>query len=459
MRHPHTDIVDALRGELSEGTLILDPDVWATFSRDHSERPLPGTPIALVRAAGTADVQAVMRIASQYARPVVVRGAGSGLSGGSTAVDGCILLSLDRMRECRIDPAARVAHVQPGLLNVEVKAAAAEHGLAYPPDPASYEFCSIGGNVATNAGGLCCVKYGVTADYVLGMTVVLADGRALNLGGDRVKDSAGLSLTKLFIGSEGTLGVITEVVLRLVPAPARPASLVATFPLMDAAVQAVVQISATLRPSMLEFMDRTTNNAVEDMTRMGLDRDAGAMLVIQSDAPGTQAAEELSQIETICEQSGATEVFMTDDPDDGEAFVAARRLAVLAVEQKGAILLEDAGVALPRLGELARGIEQIAADREVTIALIAHAGDGNTHPMIVFDRADAASFVRAQHAFDDIMALTISLGGTISGEHGIGRLKQPWLPRQLGDDAMALTRTIKTALDPQGILNPGVIVA
>ncbi|GAA3763415.1 FAD-linked oxidase C-terminal domain-containing protein [Microbacterium kribbense] len=451
-------VVADLTALLPAGAVTVDPEVMAAFSRDHSERPLPGMPLALVRPASTADVQAVLRVASTHTIPVVVRGAGSGLSGGSTAVDGCLILSVDRMREVRVDAAARVVHAQPGALNAEVKAAAAAQGLWYPPDPASYEFCSIGGNVATNAGGLCCVKYGVTTDYVLGMTVVLADGRALTLGGDRVKDAAGLSLTKLFVGSEGTLGVITEVTLRLIPAPERPASLVATFAEVDAAVQAVLQISASLRPAMLEFMDRTTIGAVEDLTHMGLDRDAAAMLIVQSDAPGDQAAAELNRIERICLDAGATECVLTDDPDDGEAFVAARRMAVPAVEMKGSMLLEDAGVALPRLGDLVRGIQRISSDRGVVIALIAHAGDGNTHPMLVFDRADPDSFARAQQAFDDIMALTISLGGTISGEHGIGRLKQPWLERQLGQDAMALTQTIKAALDPRGILNPGVIV-
>jgi glycolate oxidase len=446
-----------LVAELPGSTLIREPASMDAYRRDHSSEPRPGHPLAVVQATTTEDVQAVLRFASARNIPVVPRGAGSGLSGGSTAVDGGIILSLHRMREIHVDPATQTVTVQPGAFNAEVKAAAAEYGLWYPPDPASYEFCSIGGNVATNAGGLCCVKYGVTGDYVLGMTVVLADGRAITLGGPLRKDVAGLSLTKLFVGSEGTLGVITQVVLRLVPAGRRPLSLVAMFPDMDAAVRSIQEIATQLRPSMLELMDRVTIGAVEDMTRMGLDRDAAAMIVVQSDEDPDRAQKDLALVEQICTRNAAAECVVTDDPDDSEAFIAARRLAALAVEKMGSVLLEDAGVPLPRLGELIAGIGRIAHKRDVPVALIAHAGDGNTHPMIVYDPADPASYERARAAFDDIMRLTIGLGGTITGEHGIGRLKQPWLEEQLGTEVFALGVTIKRALDPAGILNPGVI--
>ncbi|MRH29170.1 FAD-binding protein [Microbacterium sp. SYP-A9085] len=455
---PEPDLA-ALAGSLPAGALVTDPDAMAAYTRDHAQHVTPGVPLAVVRATCTADVQAALRFAAAHRVPVVPRGTGSGLSGGSTAIDSCIVVALDEMRAVRIDRATRTATAQPGAFNAEVKAAAAAQGLWYPPDPSSFEFCSIGGNVATNAGGLCCVKYGVTADYVLGLTVVLADGRAVTLGGPRMKDVAGLPLTKLFVGSEGTLGVVTEVVLRLVPPQQRPVSLVATFAEMAAAITAVREITSRLRPSMLELMDRTTINAVEDLTRMGLDRDAAAMLVIQSDEPGPRSVEDLAVIEQICTAAGASECFASDDPDDSESFVAARRMAVLAVEKKGTLLLEDAGVPLPRLGDLAAGVERISADRDTLIALVAHAGDGNTHPMIVFDATDADAVTRAEAAFDDIMRLTISLGGTITGEHGVGRLKQPWLGDQLGPDVAALGQTIKDALDPLGILNPGVIFA
>ena len=314
-------------------------------------------------------MQAAVRFAAAHGIPVVPRGAGSGLSGGASAVDGCLVVSTERMRDIDVDPVTRTAVVQPGLLNAEVKAAAAEHGLWYPPDPSSFEICSIGGNVATNAGGLCCVKYGVTTDYVLGLTVVLADGSVVRLGGPRLKDVAGLSLTKLFVGSEGTLGIITEIVAAADPGAAAAArTLVASFATLDDATDAVLAITRQLRPSMLEFMDRPTINAVEDLTKMGLDRDAAAMLVIQSDEPaGHAAAETRADRRALCTDNSATEVFSTDDPDEGEAFVArATRSRSRRSNARAPLLLEDVGVPLPQLGDLVDGIAEIAAEREVT---------------------------------------------------------------------------------------------
>jgi glycolate oxidase len=389
---------------------------------------------------------------------VVPRGAGSGLSGGATAVEGGIVLSLERMRAITIDSVSRVAITEPGLLNVEVKRAAAEHGMWYPPDPSSFEICSIGGNAATNAGGLCCVKYGVTTDYVLGMQVVLADGTAVRLGGPRLKDVAGLSLTKLFVGSEGTLGVITELTLRLVPSQPPASTLVATFGSIEAAADAVLAITSQLRPSMLELMDRTAINAVEDYVAMGLDRTAEALLIARSDAPGGAAAQEIELMRAACEANGASESLCTDDPAEGEAFTAARRAAFPALERLGNVLLEDVGVALPNLPVLVRGVEQIADKHQITIAVVAHAGDGNTHPLVVYDAADPDSTARAHAAFGAVMDLALTLGGTITGEHGVGRLKKDWLPAYLGPDVMALTRRIKDALDPDGILNPGAVL-
>jgi glycolate oxidase len=450
--------LDALRAELPAGALLTDPDVLASYRHDWARDPDAGTPLAVVRATCTADVQAVLRWASAHRVPVVPRGAGSSLSGGSTAVDGGITLSLERMRTVTVDPVVRVAVAQPGALNAAVKAAAAEHGLWYPPDPSSFEMCSIGGNAATNAGGLCCVKYGVTTDYVLGLEVVLADGTAVRLGGPRLKDVAGLSLTKLFVGSEGTLGVITEVTLRLLPAPPPACTLVATFPTVEAAAEAVVTITARLRPAMLELMDNGSINAVEDLVRMGLDRTAGALLLARSDAPGGAAAAEIEQVAACCSAAGAAEVFSTADPDEGESFAAARRAAFPAMERVGALLLEDVGVPVPALPALVHGIREIAAARETHIVVVAHAGDGNTHPILAYPPGDRAAEQRARVAFGEVMELAIRLGGTITGEHGVGRLKAPWLPAQLGPEAMALTRRIKDALDPLGILNPGVVL-
>jgi glycolate oxidase len=448
----------SLVAELPDGMVVTDPAVTEGYRQDRAFDPSAGKPLAVVRPRRTEEVQIVLRWASANRVPLVPRGAGSGLSGGATALDNGIVLSTEKMRDISVDPITRTAVCQPGLFNAEVKKAAAEHGLWYPPDPSSFEICSIGGNIATNAGGLCCVKYGVTTDYVLGMQVVLADGTAVRLGGPRLKDVAGLSLTKLFVGSEGTLGVVTEVTLRLLPAQNTPSIVVASFASVQAAVDAVLGVAARLRPSMLEFMDSVAINAVEDTLRMDLDRGAAAMLVAGSDERGRAGTEDAELMAAVFAENGATEVFSTDDPDEGEAFVAARRFCIPAVEAKGSLLLEDVGVPLPALGELVTGIAGIAAERDLMISVIAHAGDGNTHPLIVYDPADAAMTERAHLAFGEIMDLAVGLGGTITGEHGVGRLKRPWLASYLGPEAMDLNRRIKQALDPQGILNPGAAI-
>ena len=450
---PLEELVDALPA----GVVATDPAVMDAYRFDWSRDQDAGTPQAVVRAEDASQVQTAVRWAARHRVPVVPRGAGSGLSGGSSAVDGGIVLSLERMRAVEIDVATKVAVVEPGALNVEVKAAAAEHGLWYPPDPSSYEMCSIGGNIATNAGGLCCVKYGVTTDYVLGLDVVLADGTLVSLGGKRIKDVAGLSLLKLFVGSEGTLGVVTRAVLRLIPAQGARSTLVASFPTVDAAARAVVAVGQTLRPSMMELMDNASVNAVEDYKPMGLDRSAGALLVAQSDAPAAARSAEIDAMRGACEASGA-EVFVTDDPDEGEMFVQARRIAFPAIEARGSLLLEDVGAPVPRLPDLLAAVAAIAQKYDVEIPVVAHAGDGNTHPIIVFDPTDGDAEARAREAFGEVMRAAIALGGTITGEHGVGRTKKAALPDQLGPDVMALSRKVKDALDPDGILNPGAVL-
>jgi glycolate oxidase len=452
------DPLSELRSELPDGVVVTEPAVVEQYRHDWSRDDSAGWPLAVVRVEDAGQVQATLRWATRHRVPVVPRGAGSGLSGGATAVDGSVVLCLERMRAVEIDPVGRVAVVEPGALNIEVKAAAAAHGLWYPPDPSSYDICSIGGNIATNAGGLCCVKYGVTTDYVLGLDVVLADGTLVCLGGRQVKDVAGLSLVKLFVGSEGTLGVVTRALLRLLPAQGARSTLVASFRTVAAAAAAVVDVGRTLRPSMLELMDQASINAVEDYRPMGLDRTAGALLVAQSDAPAGARAIEVATIEAACTAAGATEVFVTDDADEGELFVAARRAAFPAIETRGSLLLEDVGVPVPLLPDLLAAVTGIAGEYDVEIPVVAHAGDGNTHPLIVYDAADPGSERRARAAFDAILAIAIALGGTITGEHGVGRAKKRALPDQLGPDVMALTRRVKDALDPHGLLNPGAIL-
>ena len=450
--------IAVLVARLPDDVVATDPNVLAKYRHDWTRDPSAGTPLAVVRAETTEQVQVTMRWASAHGIPVVPRGAGSGLAGGASAVDGGIVLCLERMRAVEIDPDSRVAVVEPGAFNAEVKAAAARHGLWYPPDPSSFEICSIGGNIATNAGGLCCVKYGVTTDYVLGLDVVLADGTLLRLGGKRIKDVAGLSLLKLFVGSEGTLGIVTRAVLRLVPAQGARSTLVAFFPTSQAAAEAVVSMGRIVRASLVEFMDQRAIEVVDDFLTMGLDRTAGGLLIVQSDAPGPAREAEMAEIERCVREAGATQFHRTDDPAEGESFLAARRAFFPATERLGSLLIEDVGVPVPRLPDLLHGIAEIARRHDTDIPVAAHAGDGNTHPNLIFDGADPSARERAEAAFEEIMALAIDLGGTITGEHGVGRAKRGSLAAQLGPEVMEVTRRIKEALDPARILNPGAAI-
>jgi glycolate oxidase len=298
------------------------------------------------------------------------------------------------------------------------------------------------------------VKYGVTTDYVLGLEVVLADGRAVRLGGRTIKDVAGYDLKRLFVGSEGTLGVITEATLRLRPPPPPSTTVVATFADVADAGRAVTSVMARTRPSVLELMDRTAVRAVESVTRMGLDPSCGALLLGQSDA----SAVEVAVMVDACERAGADYVASTEDADEGAQFMAARRMAIPAVERLGTVLIEDVGVPIPRIPDLILAVEDVAARWETTIAVIGHAGDGNFHPLVVFDRSNAEAVKRAEAAFGEVMDTALGLGGTVTGEHGVGTLKRPWLGAQLGDEVMELSWRVKTALDPCGILNPGKVL-
>ncbi|HVG59446.1 MAG TPA: FAD-linked oxidase C-terminal domain-containing protein [Hyalangium sp.] len=453
------NLLDDLAGVLPPEGIVTDPDVLEAHRRDQASWTTAGTARVLVRPGSTPEIQAVLRIASAHRVPVVARGAGSGLSGGANAVDGCIVLSLARMnRILELDRRSLLAVVQPGVLNAAVKAAAAEHGLWYAPDPASWEFSTIGGNLATNAGGLCCVKYGVTGDSVLGLEAVLADGSAVRTGGRTVKNVAGYDLTRLFVGSEGTLGIITEATLRLRPRPPRATTLVASFPTLSAAGEAVTEIMATTRPSLLELMDRATVRAVEAYRPMGLDAQAAALLLARSDAGGDQGVAECTRMAAACEAAGATFLAQTAEEAEGELLLGARRLALPALERQGSTLLDDVGVPLARIAELFAAVERIAEQHAVLIGTFGHAGDGNMHPTIVFDRNDPDAVSRAQFAFDGILRVVDELGGTITGEHGVGLLKRPYLARQLGPQTMRLHLAIKSALDPLGILNPGKLV-
>ena len=449
-----------LRTALPNLRLLTDAVDRESYRLDETAYLVAGLPGAVVLPTDTAEVSTIMRLASRHHVPVVPRGAGTGLSGGAAGIEGALTMALTRMnRILEIDRANLCVITQPGVINAALKAAVAREGLFYPPDPASYETCSIGGNLGTNAGGLCCVKYGQTRDWVLGLEVVLADGTVIRTGGKSMKDTAGYSLTNLFVGSEGTLGVITEATLRLRPSPGSRTTLLAFFATLGAAGDAVAaMVAGGTIPAMLELMDRETIAAVEDTYALGLDRSAEAMLLVESDAPGDAAVAELDAAERACTTAGATSLVRARDGSEAEMLRHARRLAGDALALRGRTHGEDVGVPRARVPDLLRAIQRISAESGMTIATFGHAGDGNLHPHLAHARGDAVAEARAHDVVNRIIAAALELGGTVTAEHGIGAVRQAWLPVQVGSGGLAVMRAIKTALDPLGILNPGRVL-
>ncbi|MDT7669926.1 MAG: glycolate oxidase [Pseudonocardiales bacterium] len=450
-----SDTLQTLQSALPAAVFTTDPDVMWGYSRDRADLVAAGKPLAVLRPTTTDEVVTIMRWASSTGTPVVARGAGTGLSGGATALDDCLVVSLERMTGIReIDAPNQTVVVEAGVINADVSRAVAHLGLFYPPDPGSFEISTIGGNLATNAGGMRCVKYGVTRSSVLGMEVVLADGKVLRTGGRTVKNVAGLDLTQLFIGSEGTLGLITSATLRLRPLPVRTATMVATFDTLEAGCRALDGIFASgVTPSVLELMDQETINAVEDHTRMDLDRTAAVLIIAQAD--GVDALREVDTIVTCCENAGASLAMATDDPAEGAMLMQARRLAGHAIAAIGPIIIEDVVVPRSRLGELLTAIARISAESGIRIATVGHAGDGNVHPNLYLPDLSDATRSTALAVAEQICTATLELDGSITGEHGVGQLKMGWLAQQLDSTALAVQAAIRGALDPQGLLNPG----
>lgn len=450
----------ALRAELPDLTLITDADGIEPYRHDRTEYAHPGMPAAVAVPRTTADVATIVRLAATHRVPVVARGAGSGVSGGALGVDGAITISMAEMTEIiEIDEANLTVRCRPGIMNAELGRAVAAHGLFYPPDPASYEYCSIGGNIAENSGGLRCLKYGVTRDYVLGLEVVLADGSVIRTGGKTVKDVMGYDLTGLIVGSEGTLGIVTEATLRLVPMPPPKLTILAFFPGIREAGHAVAAITrAGIIPVTLELMDRHTMTAVERALHLGLDPDAGAMLLIESDAGGAAAERELDACEQACTGAGASMVVRAADAREADWLREARRKAHWALEQEGVARMEDVGVPRDRVADLLEAIERVSAERGVVVGVFGHAGDGNFHPCFVMERDDPDAETKLEAVRTAMFEAVLALGGTISGEHGTGTVKRGWVEAQRGPDAVRAMRAIKAALDPLGILNPGKLV-
>ncbi|MER5783375.1 FAD-linked oxidase C-terminal domain-containing protein [Streptomyces mobaraensis] len=452
------DLISLLREGLPESAVLTDPDVTASYANDMASFCPAGAPAVVVLPRTVEQVRHVMRTATALRVPVVPQGARTGLSGAANAVDGCVVLSLAKMdRILEIDPVERIAVVEPGVVNAVLSRAVLEHGLYYPPDPSSWEQCTIGGNIGTASGGLCCVKYGVTAEYVLGLDVVLADGRLLTTGRRTAKGVAGYDLTRLFVGSEGSLGIVVRAVLALRPAPPAQLALAAEFPSTATACEAVRRIMARGHaPSLLELMDRTTVRAVNSLTGMGLPESTEALLLAAFDTPDPRP--DLAAVAEVCTAAGATEVVPADDPAESELLLHARRVALPALEALSpATMIDDVCVPRGRLAAFVEGTAGVAERHGLTIGVCAHAGDGNTHPVVCFDPADEDETRRARESFDEIMALGLELGGTITGEHGVGLLKKEWLAREAGPVAMEMQRGIKAVFDPLGILNPGKV--
>jgi len=457
-----TDVLARLHDALG-ASVTTDPAELDATREDRSGWRSATPPLAVVHAASVDDVQAVMRVAHATGTPVVPRGAGTGLAGGAIASPGAIVLDVSRMdRILEISEADELAVVEPGVLNGDLNDALAPLGLWFAPDPASRAISSIGGNIATNAGGLLCAKYGVTREAVLGLAVVLADGRLLRTGHRTVKGVTGYDLTALMTGSEGTLGVIVEATVRLRPlTPGEVVTVAAAFPDVEAAAAASAAVTAArIRPAVLELIDAAGLARVA--AHLGAEALAGtpletitpgeAFLLAQSDADG--AAAEAERIAEAFATAGGR-VTVSTDAATGERLLDIRRAMHPALAASGQVLIEDVAVPRSRLPEMFRAIEEIGGRYGIEIPTIAHAGDGNLHPNFVFAGDEVPADVWA--AADELFRTAVALGGTLTGEHGVGILKRRWLADELGADSFELQRGIKALFDPTGILNPGVM--
>jgi glycolate oxidase len=453
-------IMEAVRAEFDR---ILSPERVYHAPAELMAYSFDGTfqqhlPDLVVSPTTTEEVSQILQVADRESLTVITRGAGTSLTGGTIPVGGGVVVNLAAMnRILEIDTANTVAVVEPGVITANLQAAVEKTGFFYPPDPASLNQSSIGGNVSCNAGGPRCLKYGVTGDYVLGMTVVLVDGRVLRLGGKLVKNVTGYQLDQLFIGSEGTLGVITQVILRLIPLPKARGTALVTFDSVDGAGQAVSAIlAAGILPVACEMADRATINAVEDYLGMGLPRTADAMLILEQDGNDQALAmREVERMAEVCAGFGMLSVRTAESEADRAALWQARRAISGALGRLGPNKLgEDIVVPRSQIAEMVRRVEGISKEIGLPLVVFGHAGDGNLHPNIIFDRRKPGEVERVEQAAAAIFRAALELGGTLSGEHGIGTLKREFLEDDLGPDAVEIMRGIKRVLDPKGLLNP-----
>jgi len=450
-------ILDKLQSIVGSDNVLTAREDLIPYAFDGTAamKEMPG---CVVFALSTDEISAVLKLANDTGTPVVTRGSGTGLSGGSVPSGDCIVLCTVKMeRILEVDAANLTMTVEPGVTTIQIAEAAEKAGLFYPPDPGSMKISTIGGNVAENSGGLRGLKYGVTRNYVMGLEVVLPDGEVMWLGNKCVKDVAGFSLKDVMIGSEGTLGVITKVLLKLIPKPAAKKTMVATFDAMDHAAQTVSDIiAAQIIPCTLEFLDRTTIHCVEDFAKVGLPLDCEALLLMETDGHPAAVAEEAGKMEELARANGAKEVRVAKDAAEAAQLATARRSAFSALARLApTTILEDATVPRSELAHMIRFVAEVAKKHELKIGTFGHMGDGNLHPTFLTDERNEDEMRRVHEAFDEIFEEAIRLGGTITGEHGIGLAKKEFLPKFAGEAQMRVMRELRTALDPKGILNPG----
>ena len=452
-------LVQALIDLLGSGRVLTAIEDLIPYGFDGTAT-FKATPGAVVFPNPTEEVSACVRLANDAGIPIVTRGSGTGLSGGSVPTDQALVICLVQLdRILSVDPRNLTLRAQAGVITAKLDETAAEHGLFYPPDPGSLRISTIGGNVAENSGGLRGLKYGVTRNYVMGMEVVLPDGRIVSLGNACVKDVAGYSMKDLFVGSEGTLGIVTEVLLKLLPRPLARRTLLATFDRMEDAAETVSSIiAARIIPCTLEFLDRITIGCVEDYAKIGLPTDCEAILLMETDGHPAAVEDEATRMVEIAQSHGAREVQIAQDEQEALKLASARRSAFSALARvRPTTILEDITVPRSALAEMVSFIAATATRHGLMVGTFGHMGDGNLHPTFLTDERDAEEMQRVHHALEEIVEKTLSLGGTITGEHGVGLAKKPWLKQQLGDASYELMKTVKRALDPHNRLNPGKI--
>ncbi len=451
--------VAALQGIVGERRVVTSDEDLIPYSFDGTAalRVRPG---AVVFAESAREVSGCVKLARKAEVPVVTRGSGTGLSGGSVPLDGCLVICLVRMDNIiEVDPKNLTLRAQCGAITKDIDDAAARVGLFYPPDPGSMKISTIGGNVAENSGGLRGLKYGVTRDYVMGLEVVLPDGEIVFLGNKCVKDVAGYSMKDLFIGSEGTLGIITEVLLKLLPRPKSRRTMLALYDSMEAAAETISAIiAARIIPCTLEFLDRMTVGCVEEYAKIGLPTDVEALVLMETDGHPVVVEEEAARMSELARQCGAREITVAADENEGARLAGARRSAFSALARiRPTTILEDVTVPRSELAKMVAFINEVAARHKLLIGTFGHLGDGNLHPTFLTDERDKDEMHRVEIALEEIVNETLRLGGTVTGEHGVGLAKKAFVKRQLGEGSYELMRTIKKAIDPAGLLNPGKI--